>query len=400
MNNALYWIWIQQAVGQGSSAVPKLLKAFSSPTDIYAADRLTLEKAGISGKALDGLCRKTLNGAERLLERALKHGWILTLDDESYPNGLRQIYSPPLVLYGSGVLPLFNEPSAPPIAVVGTREATAYGEEAAGGMAAGLAAVGCLVISGGARGIDRAAHEGAMYGGGKTVAVQACGLDVEYPLKNRLMRRHILEQGGALITEYAPGTIVHKHHFTVRNRLISGLAWGVCVAEAPQRSGALITARTAREQDRDVFVIPGNITSAESYGSNELIKEGAQMVSRPSEILAVYQHRFGDALDEAEADRAQTAYGEYQRMSEAVPVPSESPAARLADRPLSELQECPEDISEDAKRIFAALSDVPQNVEDVCATAGLPVNRAFVALTQLEMFGCIRNHPGKRYSRG
>lgn len=397
--NTLYWMWIQQAVGQGSSVVSKLLDAFSSPQDVYAADRLTLERAGVSGKALDGLCRKTLDGVQRLAERSLRYGWILTPEDVLYPDSLRQIYSPPLVLYGAGVLPSFDKLSAPPIAIVGTRESTAYGEEAAGGMAAGLAAAGCVVISGGARGIDYAAHEGTLYAGGQTVAVQACGLDVEYPLVNRALRHRIVEEGGAVITEYTLGTKAYRQNFEVRNRLISGLAWGVCVAEAPKQSGALITARKAVEQNRDLFVIPGNITSEESYGSNELIKHGAQMVTRPGEILQCYQHRFGGGLDEQEADRAQKAYGERRGRIEEIPLPKEEPHMRVADRAIHIPRECPDGAGTDAKRIFEVLSEEPMSVEDICAETGLSVSRAFIALTELEIFGCISGHPGKRYSR-
>jgi len=394
--SAPYWMWIQQAVGQGSSAVPKLLEAFSSPEEVYAADRLALEHAGISGKPLDCLCRKSLDAACRMAERCEKFGWILTPDDRGYPDSLRQLYSPPLVLYGKGILPNLNTPAVPPIGMVGTRKSTAYGDRAAGGIAAGLAAVGSVIISGGATGIDCASHEGALYGGGLTVAVQACGLDVEYPFPNRHLRQRIVEEGGAVITEYVPGTRAFPNHFHVRNRLISGLAWGVCVVEAPERSGALITARHAREQGRDVFVVPGNITSVESYGSNELIKDGATLVTRPSEILQEYQLRCGGALQEDEADRAQAAYRDYVEHNRE-PIRRTVRVADGTKLPLS--APCPEGASDLAKAVYEVLTEAPITAEELCSISGIPAGKLFSGLTELEVYGCARSYPGKRYSR-
>lgn len=396
--NAPYWMWIQQAVGQGSSAVPKLFDAFSSPQEVYAASRLQLERAGITGKPLDCLCRKTIDTVRRMAERCEKLGWILTPDDAGYPGLLGQLYSPPLVLYGKGILPDVDRALAPPIGMVGTRKATAYGEKAAGGIAAGLAAAGCVVISGGAKGIDRASHEGALYGGGRTVAVQACGLDIEYPLPNRHLRQRIVEEGGAIITEYLPGTPAYANHFQVRNRLISGLSWGVCVVEAPEHSGALITARHAREQGRDVFVVPGNITSAESVGSNELIKDGATMVTRPSEILRDYRLRCGGTLGEEEADCAQAAFGEY-RMRGEFPQTGRS-VQRVADRSRPHIaMPCPEAASEMAKKVYSLLTEAPITAEELCCMIGMPPSTIFAALTELELCGCARSYPGKRYSK-
>lgn len=391
-----YWMWIQQAVGQGSSAVPKLLDAFSSPEEVYAAGRLELERAGLSGKPLECLCRKSLDAMLRTAERCEKIGWILTPDDSAYPALLRQLYSPPLVLYGKGILPDLNTPAVPPIGMVGTRKSTAYGDRAAGGIAAGLAAVGSVVISGGATGIDCASHQGALYGGGRTVAVQACGLDVEYPVPNRHLRQRILEEGGAVITEYLPGARAFPNHFHVRNRLISGLAWGVCVVEAPERSGALITARHAREQGRDVFVVPGNITSAESQGSNELIKDGAALVTRPSEILREYQTRCGGALQENEADRAQAAYHDYLERGQQ-PIRR---TLRVADgTKLHMPTPCPDGASDLAKAVYEALTDTPITAEELCSISGIQAGKLFSGLTELELYGCARSYPGKRYSK-
>lgn len=401
-NAALYWVWLQQAVGQGSSAVPLLSDIFPSPKEIYNADKDALSKAGIGEKTLENLCNKSLVNAQKILDRSAKLGWYLTPDDELYPEILRQLYSPPLVLYGRGVLPDFDVTATPPVGVVGTRECTTYGKTVAGGIAAGLAAAGCIVVSGGARGIDCAAHEGALYAGGTTVVIKPCGLNVEYPKITQKMRRNVLENNGAILTEYPPDTPAHTYHYKVRNRLISGLSWGVCVVEAPKISGALITARTAREQSRDVFAVPGNALSPESEGSNALIKEGATMVTRASEILGEYQYRCRGTLQEEEADTAQEAY--YQYVLNKPPFPQKAPAVRrrVADATPVTFESsvsCPQNATPAAKQVFEALTDSPKTAEWLCATTGLPAGKVFAALTELELFGCVTSYPGKRYSR-
>ena len=402
-DTTVYWVWLQQAVGQGSGAVPLLLDAFSSPQEVFKADRTVLSKAGITGKVLERLCDKSLNTAEKIIKCSKRIGWLLTPDDTMYPDILRQIYSPPLVLYGQGLLPDFDATATPSVAIVGTRTCTAYGQKVAGGIAAGLAAAGCVVVSGGAKGIDKAAHEGAVYAAGTTVLIKPCGLDVDYPKATASVRRKILENGGAILTEYPPSTAVFPYHFEVRNRLISGLTWGVCVVEAPVKSGALITARTAREQGRDVFVVPGNITSEESVGSNALIKDGAALVTRAGEILQEYQYRCRGTLQESEADTAQEAY--YQYVSFEPPLPEEPPFIyhhRVADTtPISfePTAVCPETATPVAKQVFDTLTASPQTAEYLCAVTGLPAGKVFAALTELELFGCAKSYPGKRYSR-
>ncbi len=401
-NAAVYWVWLQQAVGQGSSAVPLLSNLFSSPKEIYAADKESLSGAGLGEKTVENLCNKSLAKAQKILERSAKLGWYLTPDDTLYPEVLRQLYSPPLVLYGQGVLPDFDATVTPPIGVIGTRECTTYGKTVAGGIAAGLAAAGCVIVSGGARGIDCAAHEGALYAGGTTVVIKPCGLNVEYPKSTQKMRRNVLENNGAILTEYPPDTPAYSYHYQVRNRLISGLSWGICVVEAPEISGALITARTAREQSRDVFAVPGNALSPESAGSNALIKDGATMVTRAGEILQEYQYRCRGTLQEDEANTAQEAY--YQFVLNKPPFPQKAPFSRrrVADATPVTFEpsvSCPQTATPTAKQVFETLSDSPQTAEWLCAATGLPAGKVFAALTELELFGCVKSYPGKRYSR-
>ncbi|MBP3435381.1 MAG: DNA-processing protein DprA [Clostridia bacterium] len=403
MSDALTcWIWVQRAVGAGSSDVPRLLEAFSTAEAIYRADRAALMRAGIRGRTLEALCRKDLKEADKQRERCARLGWMLTPQDELYPESLRHIYSPPLVLYGKGRLPDFSEAAVPAIAMVGTRECTTYGIHAAAALSAGLAAAGCPIISGGARGIDRAAHEGALYAGGSTVILQACGLDVNYPFVNRDLRRQVLENGGAILTEFAPGTIAHRGNFRIRNRLISGLARGVCIVEAPSVSGALITARAARDQGRDVFVVPGRVTDEASAGSNALIREGAALVACPSDILSEYPQYFNRKLTE-DADRGQAAYYEWleQGSKQTLKVADAPAEIAVASAPAAEVtgepKACPEIVSDTARTVYACIITEELAADEICEREGLTPGEVFAALTELELFGCVESRPGKRY---
>jgi len=205
---------------------------------------------------------------------------ILALGSEGYPESLARIADAPLVLYGMGS----SAPAPDSVALVGSRAATRTGREFARLLSADLAFAGMRVVSGMARGIDTSAHEGALRGGGDTIAVLGCGVDIPYPPESRMLRSRILEQGG-LLSEFPPGTPPLRHHFPMRNRLISGLALGVVVVEAPEKSGALITARTALEQGREVMAVPGSPLYPHTAGSNRLLREGATPVTGAEEVL-------------------------------------------------------------------------------------------------------------------
>ena len=402
-DTVVYWIWLQRAIGPGSSEVPKLLEAFNTAKAVWEADRLTLQKAGITAKrTLDALGRKSLDAAEKQAQRCARMGWMLTPEDERYPEPLRQIFSPPLVLYGKGELPSFDEEDIPAIGIVGTRRSTTYGVRTTAALAAGLAAVGCPIISGGARGIDRAAHEGALYASGRTVIVQACGLNVEYPFQNRDLRRDVLENGGAIVTEFLPDTRALSGNFHIRNRLISGLSRGLCVVEAPAISGALITARTAREQGRDVFVVPGRVTEEQNDGSHTLIREGAILVTRPSQILQEYPSLSDERVLKS-ADRGQAAYHEWRERGSRTPtkIVSESTAESVStpEEVCGEPAPCPTYASPAAQAVYAALvGEKPLTMDELSIKIGLTSAEMFSALTELELYGCVDNQAGKRYA--
>lgn len=392
MDSRLYWIWLQQAIGCGSPLSGPLLSRFASPEAVFAANEETLAAAGLGEADRRKLSDKNIESAGRLLRQMRALGdWMLTPADAAYPALLRGIFAPPLVLYGRGDLPDFER--QPVIAVVGTRRATGYGRRMAASLAAGLTAGGALLLSGGAIGIDEAALSASLATGGRPVAVQACGLDIDYPKENRPLREAILSAGGAILSEYPYGVPPYRSHFRVRNRVMSGLSHGVCVVEAPERSGALITATWAREQGRDVFAVPGDVTSGTSGGANHLIQKGARLVRNASEILEEYRPLFPTILDMDAAEKMK-AGGDGGTAR-----PPKTAANAVSGPRRTVPAGCPDGVSEAARRLFDALTDTPQPVDVLAAETGLSMPVMLGALTELELAGSARQQPGQLYTK-
>ena len=272
-----YWVWLTTLPGLGQRTKLQLLEHFASPEEIYFAPEEELLLAeGVTKAQCALLADKSLDRAEKVLEDCAKDGqFLLTMDDAAYPARLRNIYDPPLLLYGKGSLPLFDEEVA--VTVVGTRSCTPYGVKAASELGYELAKQGALLVSGMAKGIDGEVLRGALRAGGFTAAVLGGGADVVYPAANRRLYEDIAATG-VILSEYPPGTEPRGEHFPVRNRLLSALSVATLVVEAPERSGALITAATALEQGREVFAVPGPFDAPMSRGCNGLIREGAGLV--------------------------------------------------------------------------------------------------------------------------
>jgi DNA processing protein len=274
------------------------------------------------------------------------------------------------------------------VAVVGTRKCTPYGVSAAEKLGYGLTACGGMVVSGLARGIDTAATRGALRAGGVTAAVLGNGLDVCYPPENRYLYEDVAA-AGVLLSEYPPGSPPEGRHFPVRNRILSGLAVAAVVVEAPERSGALITAETAMEQGRDVFAVPGPIDSDTSIGCNRLIRDGAGVASEAWDILREYEARFPDKLH-PEGVRKYPATLGYQARQKTAPKPV-PPSLDLSKNDLS--------LTDDQIRLLRALTEEPQQVDDLIELTGIPTRRVLSALTVLELEHLVEQHSGKRYTR-
>ena len=273
-----YWVWLAELPRLKGPFRLALLRHFGSPEDIFFADReeLLLAEDVPPGQAELALNRD-LSAADRILADCQRLGQrILTIQDAEYPQRLRNIFDPPLVLYVKGRMPVMDEEAA--IAVVGTRECTPYGTACGERLGRELAASGAVVVTGLARGVDSAAARGALRAGGSVVGVTGGGLDVVYPPENGDLYADVAATG-VLLSEYPPGSPPDKAHFPVRNRIMSGLSVAALVVEAPGHSGALITARLALEQGREVYAVPGPIDAPDSVGCNRLIRDGAGLAA-------------------------------------------------------------------------------------------------------------------------
>ncbi|MBB5022693.1 DNA-processing protein DprA [Desulfurispira natronophila] len=254
---------------------------------IYRDGGLLLQNSSLDELALTQIPQRNLELLRKSYDDELQQlasltgVWVLTLDDEQYPSRLRHIADPPLILYGRGALPGHSA-----LAMVGSRGPTEYGKMVARKLAAELGEAGLCIVSGLARGIDSVAHQAASGTKGSTVAVMGCGIDRVYPAGNQRLARKIVEDSGAVITEFSPGTGVWPGNFPRRNRIISGMCLGVIVVEAARKSGTMITARLALSQGREVFAVPGSIYSPKSYGSHDLIREGAHLAGSADDIVA------------------------------------------------------------------------------------------------------------------
>lgn len=414
MDSRLYWIWLQQALPAGSRAVGDLLDAFGHARTVYEATPDDYVKTGVSDDLRRRLADKSLEKAHRILNRVLELGdWVLTPEDALYPLCLRHSVAPPAVLYARGTMPDLDR--IPAVTVVGTRHATREGLAEAKALAAGLAAGGAVVISGGAVGIDGAVHSGAMEGGGITIVVMACPLNENYPAENAEMRRQVVASGGLLLSEFPPDE-PYKCDFHIRNRIMAGLSQAVCLAQTPSRSGARITARLARENNREVFALPGMLSGRRYDGAHKEIQGGATLVIRATDILREYAPMYPAMLDLDAAETAQQA-AEGRPLTNADTPKAEKKKRETAKKPkrashkhkeaevtfvdtaATPMVACPDGASETAKRVYAVLTAEPQPVDMLATAADMPIPMLLAALTELEMFGCAVNSAGQQYKR-
>jgi DNA processing protein len=278
-----FWVAFTHVHGVGPARLRHLLAYFGNLKEAWWAEAVDLAESGLPQAAIAHLItlRKSLQ-PEKLLDEIHRLGaQVVTLADENYPPLLRETEGSPAVLYVKGTLTAQDQRA---VAVVGTRKASNYGVEMTRRLVVALTQAGVTIVSGLAHGIDVIAHQEALNAGGRTIAVLGCGIDILYPSNHRHVAEKIIENG-ALITEFAPGTEPLPVNFPIRNRIISGMTLGTLVVEAPEKSGALQTANFAGEQGRDVFAVPGNVTSPNSMGTNMLIQDGAKLVISAEDIL-------------------------------------------------------------------------------------------------------------------
>ena len=365
-----------------------LLEHFSDPEDIYACENFG-RVPGVTSEMADVLENKDLTAAQGVLTNCKKKDiGILTILDAAYPKRLFNIHEPPILLYYKGVLPDFEK--QPVIGVVGTRRASGYGLNNARQMAAQITNCGGLVVSGGAGGIDTTALEGALEAGGPAVAVLGCGVDVAYPRNNRMLFSKI-EANGCLISEYLPGTQPKPWQFPERNRIISGLSNGVLVVEAPEKSGALNTARHALEQGRDVFAVPGNVDSPSCRGSNGLLEEGAYPALSGWGVVRQYAPEYPASV----AQKPMIP----ENLEPAAAKADKKSIDKLENSTYSVVNKPTPALSDSEQVVLARLDKTPMALDTLIDSLDLSAMSVKSILTKLTVKGLVVNHPGGRVSR-
>lgn len=404
----LYWIWFAECKEISLLHKRRLLEQFGDPEEIYKTSDRAFERIELPEKERRALQEKDLHSAQEILRDCIKKEiHLLPITEDAYPSRLRNITDAPILLYYRGVLPDWE--SRPFIGIVGTRKASAYGLQISRLMGGQIAAGGGWVVSGCADGGDAAAMDGALDTGRPVVGVLGCGVDVVYPACNRKLFQRILAQKGCLLSEYPPQTKAYGWHFPVRNRIISGICNGSLVVEAPQKSGALITARHALEQGRDVFVVPGNINSESCKGSNALLQEGATPVLSGWDVLREYAIFYPGKLDETCAGKIRLYENPLAKVAQNPITPEFSPkkSKEHGKKPIdkeqislySELDMKKPDLGEQEQAVYDLLTWEPQEPADIIAKLNLPSGKVMSLLTMLTVKGLARKHPGGRISR-
>jgi DNA processing protein len=376
--NRLGWMALTLTPGMGPTRCGRAVSRLGGAGRVFEASLTELEGVGMPGASAqfvgDG---RALAAAEDEMKRVGEAGGcVVCFDDEGYPERLREIFDPPSVLWVRGDVGLLNRPG---IAVVGTRQPTPYGSGMAERLARDLGARKMLILSGMARGVDTAAHKGALAGGGKTVAVWGTGIDVIYPKENKQLAEQIVASGGAIVSEYPLGTFPAPQNFPIRNRILSGMSVGVLVIEGGENSGTRITARCAMEQNRDVYAVPGNVTSKNAWAPNTLIKQGAKLTATWEDVWEDLPSQIRLGLEDGWGARES----------------KESAGASLFSDPSLEAG-----MGEHERLVFARLRhdeamQLDELMEGLEGTLGSP--EIFAALFELEMSGRVRCMPGKNY---
>ena len=377
----LHWLALMLVPSLGTRTAGKLLERFRTPQTIFRSSRTELEAAGVSGAVAQSIVSGcTFEDAAAQQEKMRQAGALLVpIHDPRYPALLREIFDPPVLLFARGRPELLQSIA---LGVVGTRRPTPYGLAASERLSADLAHAGLTIVSGMARGIDSAAHKGALAAGGDTVAVLGCGVDIVYPSENRKLATEIASKG-LLVSEFAMGATAFPQNFPIRNRIISGMSVGVLVVEGAQYSGSAITAKLAMDQGREVFAVPGNITSKLSWGPNLLIKQDAKLIQDWNDVIAELP---------AESRRHLIDRGRQRILAEGGVATSGSDQSSLVNSLGPE-------IGPVARRVLSALQvDSAVHLDNLLEIVqDTSTSELIAALFELEMLGLVRQLPGKNF---
>ena len=370
LDASLSWFALVLTPGLASRLSARVLRKFGAPDGVFRASLADLESCNLPAQVAQAIVKKeSFKRAEKELDgvRKITNCRLLNWTEPEYPQMLLQIYDPPVLLYVRGDVQVLNLPS---LGIVGTRRPTLYGTQMAQRLGRELAARGLVIVSGLARGIDAIGHQGALEANGRVIGVLGTGIDVCYPKENKKLYEKVLERG-AIITEFPLRTHPAPENFPIRNRIVAGMPLGVVVIEGAQYSGSLITARLAMEFGREVFGVPGNVTQLVSFAPNQLIKQGAKLVTNAEDVIEELPTPVRAALVQAEQPEAE------QRNLLA--------AASL---------------SGSEKKLYELLNaDEPKPIDDIVERSGLNSSEVLATLFNLEMKGIIRQLPGKQFSK-
>ena len=383
LEHELIWLWLTSKFHGSNAKIAALVEFFGGIEEIYASKRFY--NIGLSNKEKDLLLDKDLSPAEKICEELSRIGGkILAIDNENYPKILKQSHNPPLVLYLKGKVPDLDDVLT--LGVVGTRRPSKYGSFVTKRMCQSLARQGVVTISGMAKGIDAVGAWATVEEGGIAVGVIASGIDIAYPQENAELYQAVAEKG-CILTEFPPGTPPKGINFPIRNCIIAGLSRGVLVTDAPSKSGALITAKLAMEEGRDVFAIPRNITDIKYSGTNILIQQGAKLVMHPNDILSEYPY----------AKRIEpTEKIERKEQPEAQNAPGEKTAPRKK-KEKADINSLLEKLSESEKQIAGLLIKKDMQIDEISREISVPVGTLNTRLIMLEMKGVVIKLPGSMY---
>lgn len=397
-----HWLWLAHRPGINEHTKVLLLQSIGSPEGVFTAKQKDFDGIpGLTSSGRKALEDKNLEPYRAALELCRKKGiHILTYLDEAYPRRLKNIYDPPLVLYYKGRLPDFD--AFPAIGVVGTRHCSVYGASVAGQFGREISSCGGLVVSGLAEGIDASAMKGALEADCPTVGVLGTGADVVFPKVNQELFRRVEEQG-CILSEFLPGTGAFKWNFPKRNRIISGLSLAVVIVEAPEKSGALHTARAALDQSRDVYVVPGNVDLPTFAGSNRLLREGACPVCRGWDVMSEYTSIFPDKIRKALCDAPESKDGNPpigvapRRPAEKAKEPVPRKTLEKEKRgPSPDFKTKRQGLNPEEAAIADCLLGGEKTVDEVIAATGIPSGVLLRRLTMLELRGVLVRRPGNR----
>ncbi len=429
-DNTIYWLWLAEKCGVASKFFDKLAEKYPNPFDLYRLEDSEIEQLPlIPAKLKERLCEKNLDRSYDIIKFCKQNKVdIIAYGDKQYPERLRLIEDPPIVLYCLGHFPSFD--SVLSTAIVGTRKMSEYGKRSAYKIAYELSSAGVLTVSGMALGIDAMAASGTLAAGGRTVAVLGCGIKTCYPKTHKKLMAEIIKHG-AVITEFAPDEEPRGHHFPLRNRIISGLCQGTLVVEGARKSGALITAELAIGQGREVFAVPGKISDEGAEGPNELIQKGAYTALSSLDILKFYEFLYGDVLDIKAAQNATKRMPELEgvlkrydldyalskggsteekifypvhgkKKNEKTEREIEQPVRTEERREAVERDSSAEflaGLDENTKKVFASMPLSRAVDIDTLKGCGVPVSDIITALTMLEVGGLVSSLPGGVFIR-